>query len=173
MKFKLNDKVKYVGMEHVDILGKVGVVSSVLNLSAGYDYRIIIADYTWLVDEKDLELVSSAPEPVAVSTSSTQGVKHDAGKADLSMISKDLLEQIARVREFGAKKYARDNWRKGFKFTRSIAAALRHISAFNEGEDLDPESGLPHIAHAICCLEHLLNDYLNHPLNDDRYKKED
>lgn len=96
------------------------------------------------------------------------GTKHDSGKPDLSLISGMLLEQVALVRMFGSKKYSRDNWRKGFKYTRSIAAAMRHIMAFKEGEDLDPESGLPHIAHAVCCLEHLLNDYLNHPENDDR-----
>lgn len=88
------------------------------------------------------------------------------------MVSRDLMEMVARVREFGAKKYDRDNWRKGFKYSRSIAAALRHIEAFNEGEDLDPESGLLHIGHAVCCLEHLINDYLHHPENDDRYKKD-
>jgi len=98
----------------------------------------------------------------------TEGQKFDHGKPDLSHISQILMEEVARVREFGAKKYARNNWRIGFKFTRSIAAALRHIHAFNEGEDLDPESGRSHIAHAVCCLEHLLNDIKNHPENDDR-----
>ncbi len=102
---------------------------------------------------------------------SDQGIKHDNGKPDMSMISKDLLEQLAKVRMFGEKKYARDNWKKGFKYSRSIAAAMRHIAAFNDGENLDPESGLPHIAHAMACLEHLLNDFLHHPDNDDRYKE--
>ncbi len=96
------------------------------------------------------------------------GIKHDNGKPDLSHISLLLVEEVARVREFGAKKYSRGNWLKGFKYTRSIAAALRHIFAFSSGENLDPESGLSHIAHAVCCLEHLLNDIKNHPLNDDR-----
>ena len=100
----------------------------------------------------------------------SQGTKHDQGKPDLSHISLELMEQVARVREFGARKYSRDNWRKGFLFNRSIAAALRHILAFKEGENLDPESGLSHIAHAVCCLEHLMNDIKNHPENDDRDK---
>ena len=100
-----------------------------------------------------------------------EGIKHDYGKADLSFISLELVEVVARVREFGAKKYSRGQWRKGFKYSRSIAAALRHIFAFNEGQDLDPESGITHIGHAICCLEHLLNDIKNHPKNDDRKSK--
>ena len=98
------------------------------------------------------------------------GIKHDQGKPEMDMISKDLMEQLAYVRAFGAKKYEKWNWKRGFKYSRSISAALRHINTFNSGTDLDSESGLPHIAHAIACLEHLLNDYLNHPENDDRYK---
>jgi hypothetical protein len=96
------------------------------------------------------------------------GVKYDDGKPDLSYVSLMLMEEVARVREFGAKKYSRNNWLKGFKYNRSIAAALRHIMAFKDGEDLDSESGLSHIGHAICCLEHLLNDFKNHKENDDR-----
>lgn len=101
------------------------------------------------------------------------GTKHDNGKPDLSLISRELMENVARVREFGAKKYARDNWKKGFNYTRSAAACLRHVFAFLSGEDLDPESGLPHIAHAICCLEHLLYDFLHHKHNDDRKQAHD
>lgn len=101
-------------------------------------------------------------------TQKKNAIKFDQGKPDLSHISLELMEQVARVREFGAKKYSRGNWKKGFKYTRSIAAALRHIMAFSEGQDNDPESGLSHIAHALCCLEHLLNDIKNHPKNDDR-----
>jgi hypothetical protein len=100
----------------------------------------------------------------------SEGTKHDSNKPDLSLVSKDLMEAVAKVRAFGADKYERDNWRLGFKFNRSIAAALRHIFAFAEGEDLDKESSCSHVAHAICCLEHLLNDYLHHPENDDRWK---
>jgi hypothetical protein len=98
------------------------------------------------------------------------GIKHDNGKPDLSMVSYDLMEEVAYVRMFGAQKYSRDNWKKGFKITRSCAAALRHIMLFLAGETNDQESGRPHLAHAVCCLEHALYDLRNHPENDDRYK---
>jgi len=76
--------------------------------------------------------------------------KFDDGKAQLSLLPYGPLGDIAKVLEFGAKKYGRDNWRKGGDINRFIDAALRHIMAYNEGEDLDPESKLPHMAHAGC-----------------------
>lgn len=96
-------------------------------------------------------------------------MKKDAGKYDPTMITIEMLELVSRVREFGAKKYARNNFKiTGFKYTRSLAAAIRHIWAFLGGEDNDPESGLSHLGHAICCLEHLIYDTKHHPENDDR-----
>lgn len=95
-------------------------------------------------------------------------VKHDQGKPDLSHISYELVEAVALVRDFGAKKYSRNNWKKGFKVTRSCAAALRHIFLFLSGETNDSESGLSHLGHAVCCLEHAIYDMKHHPENDDR-----
>lgn len=100
----------------------------------------------------------------------SEGLKYDDGKPDFSMVSLDLMEEVAKVRMFGAKKYERDNWKKGFKVTRSCAAALRHIFAFLSGETVDPESGLSHLAHGVCCLEHAMYDMRHHPENDDRFK---
>lgn len=77
--------------------------------------------------------------------------KHDTGKAELAHLQFEQLETIARVQDYGARKYSRDNWQKG-TFTRYASAALRHIFARLKGERLDPESGLPHLAHAACCI---------------------
>jgi hypothetical protein len=98
------------------------------------------------------------------------GTKHDSGKPDLSQISLELMEEVAHVRMFGAAKYERGQWRKGFKVTRSCAAALRHIFQFLAGETNDPESGRSHLAHAVCSLEHAIYDMRRHPENDDRDK---
>ncbi len=96
------------------------------------------------------------------------GTKHDDGKYDPTYLSVEMIELVSRVRAFGAKKYSRSNWKKGFKVTRSLAASLRHIIAFMNGEDNDPESGLSHLGHAICGLEHAIYDLKHHPENDDR-----
>jgi hypothetical protein len=96
------------------------------------------------------------------------GTKHDQDKPDLSMISWELVSLLGHVRAFGSKKYSRDNWKKGFKVTRSCAAALRHIFLFLSGETNDSESGLSHLGHAVAALEHAIYDMQHHSHNDDR-----
>lgn len=96
------------------------------------------------------------------------GVKHDNGKVQLSLLPYGPLCEIARVLEFGAKKYGRNNWRGGMKWTRLYDAALRHIRASLDGEDLDPETGLPHVAHAACSLMFLAEYYRKGIGEDDR-----
>ena len=100
----------------------------------------------------------------------TEGLKFDGDKAPMSLLSREALEQTAKVLAFGKQKYAAHNWRKGFYWNRPLSAAMRHIMAFNDGEDKDPESGLSHIAHAMCCLMFLLEFEKTHPELDDRWK---
>lgn len=99
-----------------------------------------------------------------------KGIKHDQDKLPMHLLSTTALEEVAAVLQFGADKYDQHNWRKGFVWSRTISAALRHILAFNDGEDLDPESGRSHVAHAMCCLMFLLEFEKTHPELDDRYK---
>ena len=97
-------------------------------------------------------------------------VKHDQDKLPMHLLSTEALEQIAAVLQFGAQKYESHNWRKGFVWSRPLSAALRHILAFNNGEDRDPESNLSHLAHAACCIMFLLEFEKTRPELDDRYK---
>lgn len=98
------------------------------------------------------------------------GVKHDQGKPDMSLLSPHALLEVAKVMDFGKKKYAAHNWRAGMAWSRLLAAALRHLMAFMAGEDLDPETGLSHLAHAMCCLMFILEFTKTHKDLDDRYK---
>lgn len=86
------------------------------------------------------------------------GVKHDAGKAPISLIPAEYIEGTAAVFGFGAKKYGAHNFREGISHSRLVDAVLRHIMAMLRGEVLDPESGLPHLHHASCSLAML--DYM-------------
>lgn len=61
----------------------------------------------------------------------------------------DPGELYSRVCMFGAKKYARGNFRKGAGVCSYADSALRHLMRILAGEDTDPESGLPHIGHAL------------------------
>lgn len=83
----------------------------------------------------------------------TEGKKLDAGTRRFTLLPWSVVGEVVDVLEFGARKYAVDNWKKvPDAETRYVNAALRHVTAVIEGEKFDPESGLPHLAHAICSL---------------------
>ena len=61
--------------------------------------------------------------------------------------------EISRVLTIGAEKYDEQNWRKLENLqNRYTGATLRHLFAHMNGERLDPETNLSHLAHALCCL---------------------
>ena len=97
------------------------------------------------------------------------GIKFDGNKPRMDLIDRAAMEELGYVLGFGANKYAAHNWRKGIAYSRLIGAALRHIHAFNDGEDKDPESGYSHIGHAMCCLMFLMGTIKHNPDMDDRW----
>ena len=106
-----------------------------------------------------------------VNSSLETGTHHDQGKPSLALLSRISLEDTARVMDFGAAKYSTHNWHKGISWTAIMSSALRHLYAFNDGEDLDEESGLSHLAHAMCDVMFLLEYYhLDMSEFDDRWK---
>ncbi len=101
----------------------------------------------------------------------TVAVKNDSEKNRLDLLSPLATEGLGQILTFGAKKYAAHNWRKGMDWSRLIAAAKRHLSAFERGEELDADSGLPHIDHAAACI-HFLSEYQKTANgNDDRWTR--
>lgn len=80
--------------------------------------------------------------------SHTGGVKGAKPEA-YHLLPFDSLAAVARVYNMGAEKYEPHNWRRGYPWSLSFSAAMRHMAAFWEGEDLDAESGEPHVAHAV------------------------
>lgn len=78
--------------------------------------------------------------------------RKNAGKPDLSLLPPEALEELAKVLEFGTKKYTRAGWKKGMLYSVCCASALRHMFQMLKGQWLDEESGLPHAAHAVCNL---------------------
>jgi len=81
------------------------------------------------------------------------GRKDDAGKLRYSLIPARALEAVAAVLTYGAERYGAWNWtRVENAHERYQDAAFRHQEARRKGEMHDPESGLPHLAHAVACL---------------------
>lgn len=62
------------------------------------------------------------------------------------------------------------NWRKGFLWTRLIAAAFRHLVAIATKEDIDPDSGLYHVDHLLCMVAFLSEHQKLGYGKDDRHK---
>ena len=86
-----------------------------------------------------------------------KATKYDSNKkVRPELLPFKATEKVLEVFTFGAEKYGDFNWRKGLEFSRLFGAAMRHQMAFWQGQDLDKESGLPHIAHAIANLMMLL-----------------
>ena len=79
------------------------------------------------------------------------------------------VREMGRVFTMGAAKYGRFNWRK-HKVSSSVYydAGLRHLMAWFDGEDLDQESGHPHLAHVMACMNIILDAQTHGKLNDNR-----
>ena len=77
-----------------------------------------------------------------------QEVKADKGKPRVSLVPTEIINCIARVREYGTEKYHDpENWKRVEK-ERYIDAMFRHLLAYvNDHQGKDEESGLPHLWH--------------------------
>jgi len=92
-----------------------------------------------------------------------------ATKPRLELVPWAAVDEIAQVLTFGAAKYDANNWCRGARWGRYFAALCRHIFAWWRGENLDPETGLSHLAHAGCCLLFLMEYQRNNWGSDDRF----
>lgn len=73
--------------------------------------------------------------------------RYNQNKIEYSLLDFECLKPCAEVLAFGAKKYSRDNWKKGMPREEILDSLLRHIGALLNGQELDPESGITHIGH--------------------------
>ncbi len=80
------------------------------------------------------------------------GVKYDTGKADMGLLFVEVpyaLEETSKALQMGSEKYGVGNWLKVENGEeRYLSALIRHLTAYHQGEKLDKESGLSHLAHA-------------------------
>ena len=85
-------------------------------------------------------------------------VKNDTDKPNLAILFDCplALSEVAKVMQYGAKKYNRANWSKCDDKERYESASLRHQMSYHNQEPIDKESNLHHLAHAVCSQLFLL-----------------
>ena len=94
------------------------------------------------------ESVPIPEEGAEMIVSNTGGYKQQKD-VQLHAIPWESLQELGKVYNHGAKKYVDDyNFRKGYRWSLSFDAMVRHLWQFWSGEDRDSESGLHHLAHA-------------------------
>ena len=81
-----------------------------------------------------------------------KAMRFNDGKPQISLVLSAgyALEGAAKVLEFGAEKYDRDNWKSGMDKEALVDSLSRHILKVLEGENVDPESNCPHVDHILC-----------------------
>lgn len=119
-----------------------------------------------------MQAVLDARSPTSTVVSVKEGNPKDAVgslKFGMSNVSAQVIAEMSVGMLEGALKYGRHNYRiKGVRASVYYDAANRHIMAYWEGEDIDPESGLPHIVKAMTSLAVLREGYIMGNVQDDR-----
>lgn len=111
--------------------------------------------------------------PGEVRTTSSTGGQKGIKPECFSLIPVEALEAVARHYAIGAKKYAKNQWRFGYEWSKSFDALQRHAMAFWRGEDIDEETKSPHMAAVAFHALTLLTFMNEQPDHDDRYRKGD
>lgn len=90
-------------------------------------------------------------------------------KSPLSTVPMNVVFEVGLAMLEGALKYGRHNYRiSGVRASIYFDALQRHINAWWEGEDIDPDSGLSHVVKAMACLVILRDAMCQGKLRDDR-----
>lgn len=140
---KAGDKISFI----VSRAREYGDVTNVDNLAKEitvktYDDRIILV---------------SIDNPTIIIESDKVGMKFDDGKLQWTLLPITPLQEVIKVLMFGAKKYRPDNWKHVPNAEETyLNAGMRHLTDYINGEKNDSQTGLSHLAHAICCLLFIL-----------------
>jgi hypothetical protein len=106
-----------------------------------------------LLDFVGGKMATKKDEVKASQNATTGGRKFDGGKLQYGLLPPLALKATVEILTFGAEKYEPDNWKHVPDSKRRYFDAMqRHLWAWKEGEQNDPETGKNHLAHAMCCL---------------------
>ena len=107
-----------------------------------------------------------------VRTTSSTGGEKGVKPARFDLLPVGPLTTVAKLYGKGAEKYEDHNWRRGYEWSKSYAALMRHATQFWGGEDVDPDTGLPHMASVVFHALALIEYTEHHPDFDDRHKRD-
>ena len=79
-----------------------------------------------------------------------KSLRFNNGKPRWSLVHYESMIPMIRVLEFGADKYAPENWKKGLDLKEILESMQRHLAALMDGEEFDKESGVSHMGHIQC-----------------------
>lgn len=96
------------------------------------------------------------------------GDHFDDGKPRVDLVPYELVEAAGHGMAYGIAKYGLQNWRRGIGQSRLAGSVIRHVFKWCSGEDIDPESKLPHLSLAASSLGMLLATNAQRPDLDDR-----
>ena len=95
------------------------------------------------------------------------------GKAPMEFLVYSVLESEAKVLAHGGGKYGARNWRLDEILASTYEGAMmRHLLAWCQGEDIDPDSGEPHLSHLRACAAVVMDADDHDKLIDDRNRME-
>lgn len=129
----------------------------------------IAAGNSWTQEDHDRAVENDRLTTREVRTTSSTGGQKGVKPERFDLIPIGPLTELAKLYGFGAIKYDAHNYRKGYEWSKSYAALQRHANQFWAGENVDPESGLSHMASVAFHAFALLEFVSTHPEFDDRY----
>jgi hypothetical protein len=126
------------------------------------------------IEKKHVEIVNKVKieEFGTPQVSETGSLRYNDGKPRQSLLDPDFIEGMAKVITYGSKKYGDFNWAKGNNFSIPYDSMMRHIIAFQKGEEIDKESGIHHLFMVATNAMILYYYSKKFPQFDDRFFKE-
>jgi hypothetical protein len=115
------------------------------------------------------------PAPGEIRTVASSGGEKGVKSARFDLIPADSLWLLAELYGRGAEKYEARNWERGYEWSKSFGALMRHAWLFWSGQDLDDGPGGTGLPHMACVAFHafaLMEWASTHPEFDDRPSSE-
>jgi len=124
-----------------------------------------------IVDKNFTEFYKRYPKKDTIQENKLEkATRNNSGKPKWHLMDMPSFEPMIRALEWGAERYGEFNWQKGLSVIETLDSLQRHFIAFQNGQDIDEESGKSTLGHLACNVMFLLWTMQNKPEWDDRKK---